>query len=400
MIDEVNEIDKGLFRHLVYGVIENLYYIDFIIKKYTKNKIDKNIINILRMAIYELVFLNTKNYAVINEAVNNTKKINFRAKGFVNGVLRNIDRNLDYAKNIEIKDFKSEEEYLSVKYSTNLDIVKYIKNQYKNYESIISSFVMNPSLSIRVNTYLTTKDELKYRLKSKNIEYIDSKISKYSLIIKNPINITELEEFKEGLFTIQDEASSLVGEILSPKNNSLVLDLCAAPGSKSTHLLQLMNNTGEIYSNDISEDKINKIKENFDRMKLSNYKITNYDASLKIDDFINKFDYILVDAPCSGLGVIKRKPEIKLNRKIEDILSLANIQKQILENAYFYLKKGGELVYSTCTLGDIENQKIIYEFLNNHQDLELIKIDDKDYIEILPNESSDGFFIAKILKNK
>ena len=398
MIDEVNEIDKGLFRHLVYGVIENLYYIDFIIKKYTKNKIDKNIINILRMAIYELVFLNTKNYAVINEAVNNTKKINFRAKGFVNGVLRNIDRNLDYAKNIEIKDFKSEEEYLSVKYSTNLDIVKYIKNQYKNYEAIISSFVMNPSLSIRVNTYLTTKDELKYRLKSKNIEYIDSKISKYSLIIKNPINITELEEFKEGLFTIQDEASSLVGEILSPKNNSLVLDLCAAPGSKSTHLLQLMNNTGEIYSNDISEDKINKIKENFDRMKLSNYKITNYDASLKIDDFINKFDYILVDAPCSGLGVIKRKPEIKLNRKIEDILSLANIQKQILENAYFYLKKDGKLVYSTCTLGDIENQKIIYEFLNNHQDLKLIKIDDKDYIEILPNESSDGFFIAKILK--
>lgn len=400
MIDEVNEIDKGLFRQLVYGVIENLYYIDFIIKKYTKNKIDKNIINILRIAVYELVFLNTKNYAVINEAVNNTKKINFRAKGFVNGVLRNIDRNLDYAKNIEIKNFKSEEEYLSVKYSTNLDIVKYIKNQYKNYEAIISSFVMNPSLSIRVNTYLTTKDELKYRLKSKNIEYIDSKISKYSLIIKNPINITELEEFKEGLFTIQDEASSLVGEILSPKNNSLVLDLCAAPGSKSTHLLQLMNNTGEIYSNDISEDKINKIKENFDRMKLSNYKITNYDASLKIDDFINKFDYILVDAPCSGLGVIKRKPEIKLNRKIEDILSLANIQKQILENAYFYLKKGGELVYSTCTLGDIENQKIIYEFLNNHQDLELIKIDDKDYIEILPNESSDGFFIAKILKNK
>lgn len=398
MIDEVNEIDKGLFRHLVYGVIENLYYIDFIIKKYTKNKIDKNIINILRIAIYELVFLNTKNYAVINEAVNNTKKINFRAKGFVNGVLRNIDRNLDYTKNIEIKDFKSEEEYLSVKYSTNLDIVKYIKNEYKNYEAIISSFVMNPSLSIRVNTYLTTKDELKYRLKSKNIEYIDSKISKYSLIIKNPINITELEEFKEGLFTIQDEASSLVGEILSPKNNSLVLDLCAAPGSKSTHLLQLMNNTGKIYSNDISEDKINKIKENFDRMKLSNYKITNYDASLKIDDFINKFDYILVDAPCSGLGVIKRKPEIKLNRKIEDILSLANIQKQILENAYFYLKKGGELVYSTCTLGDIENQKIIYEFLNNHQDLKLIKIDDKDYIEILPNESSDGFFIAKILK--
>ncbi len=398
MIDEVNEIDKGLFRQLVYGVIENLYYIDFIIKKYTKNKIDKNIINILRIAVYELVFLNTKNYAVINEAVNNTKKINFRAKGFVNGVLRNIDRNLDYAKNIEIKDFKSEEEYLSVKYSTNLDIVKYIKNQYKNYEAIISSFVMNPSLSIRVNTYLTTKDELKYRLKSKNIEYIDSKISKDSLIIKNPINITELEEFKEGLFTIQDEASSLVGEILSPKNNSLVLDLCAAPGSKSTHLLQLMNNTGEIYSNDISEDKLNKIKENFNRMQLSNYRITNYDASVKIDDFIDEFDYILVDAPCSGLGVIKRKPEIKLNRKIEDILSLANIQKQILENAYFYLKKGGELVYSTCTLGDIENQKIIYEFLNNHQDLKLIKIDDKDYIEILPNESSDGFFIAKILK--
>lgn len=396
-IYKVDEIDRNLFRQIVYGVVENLIYLDYIIQKKSKmklNKMDRKVLIILRIAVYEMRFLESKKYAVINEAVKNTKKVNFRAKNMVNAILRNIDRD----KNSFVVENLTKDEYLSIRFSTNMDLVNYIKKNYVEYEKIISNFTGTSNLSIRVNCNLIEKDELISNLESQNYIIEKSEITDSSLIIKNPSGLFETKEFIEGFFLAQDESSILVSEILNPAENSYVLDLCAAPGSKSTHLLQLMKDTGIVYSNDISENKLSKIKDNFDRLKLYNYKLFNYDAMQYITDFDEKFDYILVDAPCSGLGVIKRKPEIKLNRTIEDIKELSNIQKSILENSYKYLKSGGYLVYSTCTIGKIENENIIYEFIEKHNDISIVKIENNDFIQILPDDRRDGFFIAKMKK--
>lgn len=398
-IDEVDELDKSLYRKIVYGVIENQKYLDYIISKLSKipfKKLDRNVVNILRIAIYELAFLNSKEYAVINEAVKNTQKISFKSKGFVNGNLRNFLRDKEKYMNVDIDDI---DEYLSIRYSVNKDIILYLKKYYDNYVDIVKDFNNTPHLNIRVNTTLTTKSELLEKLKSYGLNIQESVISNDSLIVENPDNITETKEFKDGLFTIQDQSSSLVSEILSPKENSEVLDLCAAPGSKSTHLMQIMNNKGHLVSNDISFDKLSKIEENFTRMKLKKAEITNYDASEFIKEFENRFDYILVDAPCSGIGVIKRKPEIKLERHIQDIKDLSELQFKILENSYKYLKNGGYLVYSTCTLGNLENIDVVNKFLENHKDLSFVKNNEKDFIEILPSLRNDGFFICKIYKS-
>lgn len=398
-IDEVDELDKSLYRKIVYGVIENQKYLDYIISKLSKipfKKLDRNVVNILRIAIYELAFLNSKEYAVINEAVKNTQKISFKSKGFVNGNLRNFLRDKEKYMNVDIDDI---DEYLSIRYSVNKDIILYLKKYYDNYVDIVKDFNNTPHLNIRVNTTLTTKSKLLEKLKSYGLNIQESVISNDSLIVENPDNITETKEFKDGLFTIQDQSSSLVSEILSPKENSEVLDLCAAPGSKSTHLMQIMNNKGHLVSNDISFDKLSKIEENFTRMKLKKAEITNYDASEFIKEFENRFDYILVDAPCSGLGVIKRKPEIKLERHIQDIKDLSELQYKVLENSYKYLKNGGYLVYSTCTLGNLENIDVVNKFLENHKDLSFVKNNEKDFIEILPSLRNDGFFICKIYKS-
>lgn len=397
LVEKVVEIDRALFRKLVYGVLENLYYIDYMIGKLSKiklNKLDKNVLNILRIAVYELTFLESKSYAVINEAVNLCKKFSFKSKGFVNGVLRNLDRNKEKIMEIDEKGDK----YLSIKYSTNMDIIKYLKDNYTNYKDIVASFSDQADFTIRVNTYLISNEDLKARLEKLDFEIKESSLSPDALLVENPNGIVDTEEFAKGYFTIQDQASILVGNVVNPKENSKVLDLCAAPGSKSTHMAQIMKNTGEVLANDISTSKNDKIIENFQRLQLTNYNLKNYDASKNVEDFENKFDYVLVDAPCSGLGVIKRKPEIKLYRTYEDIKSIASIQNEILDRAYSYVKKGGDLIYSTCTIGKLENQDIIKDFINKHPDIKIVPFDGNDYKEILPNKSSDGFYICKMTK--
>lgn len=397
-IDEVDDLDKSIYRKIVYGVVENQKYLDYIISKLSKTpfkKLDKDVVNILRIAIYELIFLNSKEYAVINEAVKNTQKINFRLKGFVNGNLRSFLRDKERYMEVDIDDI---DEYLSIRYSVNKSLILYLKKYYDNYVEIVKDFNNAPHMNIRVNTNIITRSKLSDQFKKYGFSTEESNISKDSLIVENPENIIDTEEFKKGLFTIQDQSSSLVSEILNPSEYSEVLDLCAAPGSKSTHIMQIMNNKGHLVSNDVSFNKLEKIKENFTRMNFKMPEITNYDASKSIEEFRNRFDYILVDAPCSGLGVIKRKPEIKIERQFEDIESLSHLQFEILENTYTYLKSGGHLVYSTCTLGDLENIDVVNKFLEKHRNLSIAKINGKDFIEILPSAKNDGFFICKIYK--
>ena len=187
-------------------------------------------------------------------------------------------------------------------------------------------------------------------------------------------------------------------EVLNPKENSKILDLCAAPGTKTTYLAEFTKNTGKIIANDISKAKNKLILENIQRLALENISLTNYDASTFVSAFENEFDFCLVDAPCSGLGVVGRKPEIRYNRNKETIVRLADLQKDILVNAIKYVKKGGYLVYSTCTLGPLENRNN-FKFLMDNKDLELIQIDGQDFIEYKSFEANtDGFFISKFRK--
>ncbi len=395
--------DESLYRELVYGTTENLIYIDYMLKKLSKiplKKLERQVLNALRLGLYELVFLRIENYATVNEYVKIIKRQKgIKAGNFVNAILRNAIRRLEEITAITVK---NPIDYLSIKYSFNTELVKYLIDEYgrDKAEEIMDSLCQKPSLSIRVNTTKTSKDELKNLLLEKGMRTTDSQLANDSLIVEKPFRITDLDEFKEGFFTIQDQASIKVAEILNPEEGAEILDLCAAPGSKSSHLSQLTNDKSLVIANDISSNKLPKIKENFTRLGFKNYEITNFDASKRVDEFVREFDYILVDAPCSGLGVIRRKPEIKLFRTMDEIKELAKIQEKILEQSLLYLKNGGKLVYSTCTIGKLENSTIIDSLLSKDDSLSLLETEGEKYYEILPNiQDSDGFFIAKLSKD-
>lgn len=403
--DIINEISKNVddisyITKNIYGVLENKLYLEYILKKLSKiklNKLDKNVKIILLIGLYNIHFLDRKNYAIVNELVNLTKKVSFRSKSFVNAILRSFIRDEENLSKINVK---NEDEYKSIKYSMPLWIIKYLIDSYgKAYtDKFLKSLNKERNLSIRINKTKTDKNELKKILKDRGYILEDSKISDLSLIVKNPKGLANTEEFKKGLFTIQSEGSIKVCEILNPKKNSNILDMCAAPGTKTSFLAELCENSSKIIANDISFNKLSKINENIKRLNLKNIEITNFDATLLKEDYKEKFDYILCDLPCSGLGVMDRKPEIRYNRTMEDVKNLSKLQKNILDRAFLYLKQGGTLVFSTCTIGNIEN-KDNFTYLSKKKRLKNIKINEKEYIEFNSFEDdTDGFFITKFEK--
>ena len=403
--DIINEISKNIedisyITKNIYGVLENKLYLEYILKKLSKiklNKLDKNVRLILLIGLYNIHFLDRKNYAIVNELVNLTKKVSFRSKSFVNAILRSFIRDEENLSRINIKD---EDEYKSIKYSMPLWIIKYLNDSYgKAYtDKFLKSLNKERNLSIRINKIKTNRDDLKKSLEEKSYIIEKSKISDFSLIVKNPKALASTEEFKNGLFTIQAEGSIKVCEILNPKKNSNILDICAAPGTKTSFLAELCENSSKIIANDLSFNKLSKIKENIKRLGLKNIEITNFDASILKEEYKEKFDYILCDLPCSGLGVMDRKPEIRYNRTMEDVISLSKLQKNILDKAFLYLKTGGILVFSTCTIGSIEN-KDNFNYLSKKRRLKNIKINGKDYLEFNSFEDeTDGFFLTKFEK--
>lgn len=390
----------SLITRTVYGVLENKIYIDYMIRKLSDvrlKKIHKHVLLILEIGIYNIHFLETKDYAIVDKLVDLTKEKNKRSTGFVNAILRSFIRDeKEIAKIYENDDIKS----LSIRYSFPEEITKYIYDFYgMDYtKAYLRDAGRIRDLAIRVNTLKISREDLKKLLIKAGFEIEDGKISPNSLLVKNPAGLASCEAFKDGLFTIQQEASMKAIEVLNPKENSKILDLCAAPGTKTTYLAEFTKNTGKIIANDISKAKNKLILENIQRLALENISLTNYDASTFVSAFENKFDFCLVDAPCSGLGVVGRKPEIRYNRNKETIVRLADLQKDILVNAIKYVKKGGYLVYSTCTLGPLENRNN-FKFLMDNKDLELIQIDGQDFIEYKSFEANtDGFFISKFRK--
>lgn len=405
---DISDQEKGLATELIYGVIENKYYLNYIIDKLSKIKSKKMSTYVkisLWLGIYQILFLDSiKDHAAVNESVALIKKYDKKSSGFVNAILRNVIRNKENIMEIDKKDIV---EYLSIKYSYNQWLIrKWIEEFGQEFtEDLLEANSEKPNLYIRANTLKINRDELINKLREQGIDCSKVNGIDEAIMVKNLKNIENNKLFKEGYFTVQDISSMLVGKVANPKEEKLVLDVCSAPGGKTTHLGTIMKNTGQVISRDIFDHKLKLINNTVKRLGLKNIKVENFDA-LNIDEnSINKFDYVICDVPCSGMGIIKRKPEIKF-KKEEEIKDLPIIQKKILNNASKYVKLGGNLIYSTCTIHDEENINIVKEFLNINDNFELVPIDevnvdldnqDKGYIKIYPNiHGMDGFFIAKL----
>ena len=402
--------DINFISELVYGVTTWKLTLDTIIQKYSKIKIKKIspwVINILRMGAYQIVFLDkVPKSAAVNESVNLCKKYGGKSVGFVNAILRKVEK-FDY---LELFEIKNDIEKISKTNSMPEWIVKELNNEFnaEKVNEICKNSNLKPKITIRVNNLKTTRNELKKSLKSKEIEVEDGILEDF-LYLKNVKNITNLDEYKKGLFTMQDESAGLTALVLNPKEDESILDCCSAPGGKTTYIAELMNNNGNIKAWDLYKHRLDKVQENSKRLGIDIIKTEENDATVLKEEYIEKFDKILIDAPCLGLGVIKRKPDIKWQRKFEDIEEISKIQEKILNTCSEYLKKGGILVYSTCSIVKSENDKIVEKFLKSENfELEEInninienlenKITKKGIIKLYPSENMDGFFISKLIK--
>lgn len=397
----IDERDYNFIKEISTGVIRNRTYLDYVIKINSRvkiKKIHKIILSILEMAIYQMYFLDkVPDYSIVDESVNLAKIYGNRGSiSFTNGILRNISKK--DAPQVKIEDSIDN---LSTFYSHPKFYTEYF---YKNYGEEFTKKLLKynnemPPFTIRVNTLKTSKSDLMSNLKELGFE-IEETVYDNALNILNPKGIIDTKYFDEGHFYVQDLGSILVASFLNPRENSSLLDLCAAPGGKTTHLAELMNNTGEIMACDKSQSKIKLIQENAKRLGVKNIETRVNDARLLNKDFIDKFDYVLVDAPCSGTGLYRKKPDIKWNKDLEDIKSLAEIQLEILDKAKDYVKDGGELLYSTCSLSKIENEDVVNKFLENNKNFKIKKLRDREVLKLFPStDGSDGFSITLMEKN-
>lgn len=395
--NEIDERDIGFISEIVYGTISWRLTIDEIIKKYSNIKIRKIslwILNILRMSIYQILFLDrVPKSAAVNEGVNLAKRYGHKASSnFVNAVLRKVDKK-DYEEFFSIE---NDVERISKTTSMPAWIVEELlrQNTVEKVEEICQASNLKPKLYIRANRLKTDKQMLTERLEKKEIK-IEGGSTEDFLILEGIKNIENLEEFKRGMFTIQDEVAGLIPRILNPKPNEKVLDACSSPGGKTTYMAELMNNQGKIAAWDLYEHRIKLVNETANRLGITIIKTGVRDATIYEEKYFEYFDKILLDVPCLGIGVLKRKPDIKWKRKKEDIKEITQLQEEILSNCSKYLKPEGELVYSTCSILREENEEIIHKFIKNDKNFQIEK-----QLQIYQNEKTDGFFICKMRKKE
>ncbi len=389
--EPLSMVDKKFLTMLVHGTLQRFSSLEFEIDQVTKGKVVKDKMKLmLIMSLYQLRYMDkTPSYAIINEAVEFMKTLDGKAgASFTNGVLRTLTRENHKPK---INDFPSYLHYLSVAGNTPMFVCKMWESQYgiQTTKDIIKANLKEAPFAVRVNILKTSKEKLL------NKKFILGKLAKNSLIYLGNKRISELDEFKNGEISVQDESGQLVADILEPKENDLILDMCAAPGSKTGHIAELMNNKGKIYALDLYEHRVKLLNDGMQRLGITNVETKVADATALENDFKKEmFDKILLDAPCSGLGVVRRKPDILRKITPERIDSIISDQIKLLESANLYLKENGILVYSTCTLNKNENEKQIRKFIEKHPDYFLLE----EKI-IFPYEyDSDGFYIAKLKK--
>ncbi len=406
--NKLGSIDSSFVSALVYGVLERRITLDYIIKSYSKiplRKIEIKTKNILRLGIFQLLFMDKiPQSAAVNESVNLAKKHKLvKSSGFINGVLRSITR-------AEVKYTLPERSdtirYFSVKYSVPESIVKLWVNSYGefNTEEILKSLDGRPKICCRVNTLKTDAKTLISELEKQGVKAAEVEFLHDALYLENTGSIERLKAYKDGLFHIQDASSQLCTYFLSPKPRQIMLDVCSAPGGKSFTAAQYMNDRGKIFACDMFEHKLRLIRSGAKRLGINSVVALLRDAE-KDEINLPLADRILCDVPCSGLGIMSRKPEIRYKEDIIDN-NLPNLQYNILCNSSKYLAGGGVLVYSTCTLNPAENNANAERFLAEHPDFYGIQLELPQGIKRAFNENpyeitlmphtcwTDGFYIS------
>lgn len=386
--------DKALATAIIYGVLDRNITLEYVLKGFIKTplkKVQPLTLMALKCALYQIMYMDKiPPSAAVNETVKlvNSSRERHNAS-FVNAVLRNILRGeIKLPEGDSIKD-------ISVRYSCPEWIIESFVSDYgkENAEELIKASLETPEIAVRVNTIKSTAEQLIEKLKNEGVSATESDINN-CLIINGSIAVSNSECYKQGLFHVQDTASQTVASKLRAARGERILDMCAAPGGKSFTIAEIMENDGEIVSCDIYENRVELIAKGANRLGLSIIKPTVCDATAFKSD-LGLFDAVLCDVPCSGLGVIRRKPEIKYKGE-NDFLELAGIQSAILENASKYISTNGRILYSTCTLREAENGRVVHAFLDKHTDYEL-----KYEHTFMPHiDGTDGFYCALIQKSR
>lgn len=422
----MNKQERSFYTRLCNGTLENRIQLDYKLDCVSNTPVRKckpYIRNILRMSAYQILFLDrVPDAAACNEAVMLTKKKGFRQlTGFVNGVLRNLIRSRD---GIRLPDREDDLiKALSVQYSMPEWLVDKMCSWYSPEiaEKSMQAFLQEPPLTVRINLARTTKQEVRDSLLAAGVKVKDGYYTENTLQITGYNYLNRIRAFREGMFTVQDESSVLQGYLVRPKAGDRILDICAAPGGKSMQAAEklLLAGAGDVVARDISEAKVERIRENLERMQYSNIRTQVWDALVLDEAMVGRADYVLADLPCSGLGVIGRKQDIKYRILQEQLSELSGLQRSILKQAVAYVKPGGTLIYSTCTINPEENERQA-EWLQSQYALEALNLQtllpkqlteevqaqpgtdlERGYITLIPGlQRCDGFFMAAFRKRK
>ncbi|MFC6115401.1 16S rRNA (cytosine(967)-C(5))-methyltransferase RsmB [Sporosarcina thermotolerans] len=401
--------DRGLLTELTYGTLQHRMTLDFYLEPFVKGKLDAWVRELLRLSIYQIVYL-TKipPHAVVHEAVEIAKRRGHKGiSSTVNGILRSVLR-----KGVRsIEDIKDDIERISIETSHPIWLIKRWVEQFGKEEALAMAHENNhpARMTARVNLLKTTVDDVVKELAKEGIDATRGEVVPESIQTASG-SLANTAAFANGLLTIQDESSMLPVIALDVKPDMKVLDMCAAPGGKTTFIAEKMNNQGEVYAHDLHEHKLKLIESNANRLGIESIRLSSGDSrQLGTIYEPSSFDRILVDAPCSGLGVIRRKPEIKYNKTEQDLENLTKIQEELLDTAYGLVKEDGIIVYSTCTVEYSENAGVVHNFLEKHTDMTTVPLDSfvnneslaiKDnMLQVLPQHfGSDGFFVTAFRK--
>ncbi len=410
---ELSKLDKSFLTELVNGTIRWKAKIDYVISQFYRGdyaKLDINIKNAIRIAMYQIMFLErVPQSAAVNEAVEFVKKLRGQfLANLVNAILRTSIRKIGSVEYPSIED--DPVKALSTVHSFPAWLVRRFINRFGVYESeqLLTSLNERPRLSIRVNPKKIAPEELASSFVSKGLKVTHGRFIPNFYYVEGLSRIGELDSFREGQFTVQDESAGLVSKLLDPKPGERILDMCAAPGGKTTHILELTNGGADVTAIEKYENRAKLIHDSIDRMGYDHAKIVVADAARYSDAIL--FDKVLIDAPCTGFGVMRKKPDSKWKREPEDIDLLNEIQTNILENAARLLKPNGIMVYSTCTIEAAENQEVVQAFLSRHPEYQLEPADSlvdrslvskEGFVETFPHRHDmDGSFAARLRKTR
>lgn len=396
-IKEQEPDSPAFVRELVYGVLETKRYLDYVLSQLIPKGlkgVKKQTLTLLRMGLYQILYMDSvPDYAAVSETVKLARRLIPGRDGFVNGVLRGYGKK---AESIKMPDRERDSvRYFGIRYSYADWIVKLWISQYgaESAESLLRAGNLRPQLSVRVNLLKTNPDALRERLEEEGFVVTAGKYSRNVLYVRGS-GLLASSGYQEGLFSIQDESSALAAECLHPRPGETVIDLCAAPGGKTLAMAELMENRGRLLAFDIYAHKLELLEKEAERLGVTIIETGENDGCILRKDLIESADRVLVDGPCSGLGVVRRKPEIKYKEISDDGRDLAKKQLEILSCAGQYVKPGGMLLYSTCTINKIENAEVATSFLKANRQFELVRSR-----QLLPDaDETDGFYICKMRK--